>query len=334
LSRSVVTTSAEARPDAIVCHCRQVSYGTVEKAIRGGRATSLGDVQRKTTACTRCFGCRFELERMLVAELGDRYRPAPAATLVEHDTSRLHRLVRRVRPRPEVLPRRMYMPVLEGYGGSDVTTRVTIFNWRDEHDTDGSATPTVRADLLALDGTRLAVWESAVPPRGTAVLEVRTLFEQAGRAGGAAVVKLVVDASTLASLRPYFHYVSPGGVTTTHEKAGGRHPDDLPARWYHWVFPMGESRIEDDPYVFLLNTQTEPMTGQELIWAGVDGSEQRWPVPSLELDQSVFVPLREALPRSAEGRAGTVRLAPPLHKVAGHMMRHEREADRWRVQHL
>ena len=162
----------------------------------------------------------------------------------------------------------MYMPVLNGYGGSDVTTRVTIFNWRDEHDADGTATPSVRADLLALDGTRLAVWESAIPPRGSAVLAVHTLFEQAGRSDGAAVVKLVVDASTLASLRPYFHYVSRGGVTTTHEKAGGRNPDDIPARWYHWVFPMGESRIEDDPYVFLLNTQTAPMTGQELHLGG------------------------------------------------------------------
>ena len=311
-----------------------MSYGTVEEAIRSGRAKSLGDVQRRTTACTRCFGCRFELERMLTAHLGDAYRPAPAARLLEQKVSLMQRLAIRVRPRPEVLPRRMYMPVLDGYAGSDVRTRVTIFNWRDERDAGDAVAPSVRADLLALDGTRLAVWNHVVPSRGSVVLDVRTLFERSPRPEEAAVVKLVVDAENLASLRPYFHYVTPAGVTTTHEKAGGRHPDHMPSRWFHWVFPMGESRIDDDPYIFLLNTQTAPIEGQELIWAGVDGSEERWPVPTLELDQSVFVALREALPGAARGRAGTVRLSPPLHKVAGHMMRHEREADRWRVQHL
>ena len=56
-----------------VCHCLRVSYARVEAAIREG-ARSIGDLQRATSACSRCFGCRFELERMLRQHLGDGYR--------------------------------------------------------------------------------------------------------------------------------------------------------------------------------------------------------------------------------------------------------------------
>src|SRR4051812_49643431 len=89
---------------------------------------------------------------MLVSELGDAYQAAPAATLVEQRTSFLHRLARRVRPRPEVLPRRMYMPVLNGYGGARVATRGGSFHWRAAHGAAGTAPPPLPAGLLALGG--------------------------------------------------------------------------------------------------------------------------------------------------------------------------------------
>ena len=57
----------------IVCHCLQVPYDQVRQAIAGG-ATGIADLQRQTRACTRCFGCRFELEALLRKQLGDAFR--------------------------------------------------------------------------------------------------------------------------------------------------------------------------------------------------------------------------------------------------------------------
>ena len=77
------------------------------------------------------------------------------------------------------------------------------------------------------------------------------------------------------------------------------------------------------------------MAGQSLIWQRVDGATAQTPLPHLELDTSACVALHDAFPDVASGRhAGTVRLDPATHKVAGFMIRHEREVDRWRVQHL
>jgi hypothetical protein len=46
------------------------------------------------------------------------------------------------------------------------------------------------------------------------------------------------------------------------------------------------------------------------------------------------VPLHEAFPEVASGeQAGTVRMDPATH-IAGFILRHDREADLWLVQHL
>jgi len=203
----------------VVCHCRRVPYATVEAAIRDGRARSLPDIQRETTACTRCFGCRFELQRMLEEELGDQYEPAEFIQLMPEEPSLLGRIAGRLRGKPEVLPRRMYMPVLHGFAGRDVDTRVVLFNWPESEG--GAGRPvSVRADLLALDGTRIAVWNTSVSLGGSSVLTVGELPEADALPAGVGVVKLVVDAEALGSLRPYFQLFSPGGNTSTHEKAG------------------------------------------------------------------------------------------------------------------
>ena len=56
-------STGEAQAD-IVCHCLQVPYEDVRRAVANG-ATGIADVQRATTACTKCFGCRFEIEALL-----------------------------------------------------------------------------------------------------------------------------------------------------------------------------------------------------------------------------------------------------------------------------
>lgn len=317
--------TAEARDTALVCHCRRVSRGTVTAVIRSGEARSLPDVQRQTTACTRCFGCRFDIERMLRSELGDSYAPTPFLTRPEGFEGAKGR----------TLPRRMYMPVFTGYRGHDVSTRVVIFNWADEADRDSSAV-TARADLLDMDGTRLGVWETVIEPRCSAVLEGREIFPASVLREGVGAVKLVVDSQQLGSLRPYFHLVTPTSVSTTHEKTGPHKLDrGVMPRRYNFLFPIAPSDRPEEVYFFATNTEAVPMEGQRLVWRSEEGDEEEVAVPRLELDQSACVALHEAFPAIASGVGrGTVRLEPPLHKVAGFMLRVDREAALWKIQHL
>ena len=313
------------RGHALVCHCRQVSRDTVAAAIESGRATSLPDIQRQTTACTRCFGCRFDLERMLREALGDAYAPTPFLTRPEGLESSGRK----------TLPRRMYMPVFDGYRGHDVSTRVVIFNWGDEAD-NASNPVRARADLLAMDGTRLDVWETTIEPRCSAVLDGRELFPDSLREAGIGVIKLVVDAHELGSLRPYFHLMTPTSISTTHEKTGPHNLDrGVSPRRYNFLFPIARADREEEVYLFATNTEVETMEGQELVWRSQEGDEERVPVPRLELDQSACVALHEAFPAIASGTGeGTVRLEPPLHKVAGFMLRIEPQRKLWKIQHL
>lgn len=321
-SRTPVPSPAE-RDTALVCHCRRVTRGTVAAAIGSGEARSLSDLQRQTTACTRCFGCRFDLERMLRDTLRETYTPAPFLTRPEGVDARV------------VLPRRMYMPLFTGYAGHEIDTRVVIFNWADEADRD-SRPVTARADLLALDGTRLDVWETVIEPRRSAVLDSREIIPDGLPDGGVGVMKLVVDAPQLSSLRPYFQLLSPTAITSTHEKTGPQDPGrKLIPRRYNFLFPIAPSDAPEEAYFFLTNTQVEPMDGQELVWRSEDGEEESLTLPSLELDQSACVGLHEAFPAIASGEGeGTVRLDPALHKVAGWMLRVDRERALWKVQHL
>jgi bacterioferritin-associated ferredoxin len=316
---------AEERDLALVCHCRGVSRGTVTAVIRSGEARSLADVQRQTTACTRCFGCRFDLERMLRAELGESYRPTPFLTRPEGLDGAKGR----------TLPRRMYMPVFSGYRGHGVTTRVVIFNWADEADV-GSRPVKARADLLAMDGTRLGVWETTIEPRCSAVLDGREIFPEGLLREGVGVFKLVVDSRELGSLRPYFQLVTPTSVSSTHEKTGPHKLDrGVMPRRYNFLFPIAPADRPEEVYFFCTNTEAVPMERQELVWRSEDGEEDAVAVPRIELDQSACIPLHEAFPAIASGRGrGTVRLEPPLHKVAGFMLRVDTEAALWKVQHL
>jgi bacterioferritin-associated ferredoxin len=320
-------------PSAIACHCRQVRYAELTAAIGNG-AKSLLELQRRTTACTRCFGCRFEIEALLRNHLGDAYVETEYVTRGDnYSGDRRSRFSLRRKSHAGALPRRMYMPALVDYAGYDVDTRVIVFNWSDS---DAPTAPVqFRADLLALDGRRIAVREAVVAPGASVVIDVRELADGDALSQGAGVVKLVVDAETLHSLRPYFHLVSPGGITSTHEKAGTAHPREFSGRPFHWLFPIGHSALPQEAYFFCLNTQERPMISQELVWQSEAGVESRIPLPRLDLDQAALVPLHETDPAIGGGtETGTVRLTPATHKVAGFMIRHEPTGDRWRIQHL
>lgn len=337
-----------ARPP-VVCHCRQVSYETIEEVIDAGRAGSLADLQRQTTACTRCFGCRFELERMLEERLGPAYDRTDVVTLPVEEPppapsrfAPLRRLLGRGAPATPAagsLPRRMYMPVLDGFGGAEVRTRAVLFNSFDEQDADARRRPEVslRADLLAPDGTRLAATQVSVKPHHSAVLDVRDMAPAGALADGYGVLKLVIDAEQLGSFRPYFHLVSPGGITSTHEKAAPRPSGRGPRspRRYLWLVPVGYTRRPEHAYMFLTATQPEPLDRHELVWHPEDGDEVRVPLPRLELDQSSCIPLHELFPAVGGGQqGGTVRIEPNHGVPAGFMIRFDPEREIWRVQHL
>src|SRR3989442_810911 len=100
---------------AILCHCRQVHYRDVEAAIEDG-ARSLNDLQRQTTACTRCFGCRFELEALLRERLGPAYVESEVLTRIERRHAEARRGRRRAPLAAPVLPHRQPR-------GSDVDPR-------------------------------------------------------------------------------------------------------------------------------------------------------------------------------------------------------------------
>jgi bacterioferritin-associated ferredoxin len=306
----------------LVCHCQRVPYEAVEEAIDAG-AASLLDVQRATTACTRCFGCRFELEGMLAQRLGDAY--------VRTDVARL--------PAGAALPgvlgvprRRMYLPVLAGFGGEEVRTRVVVFHWPDDDGAEAEPAE-LRADLLDLDGRRHRVFNVHLAARRSAVIEIDAAAAD-GLAGGVGVLKLVLDAEALGSLRPYFHIVAPGGSTSTHEKAGLSVPDQKLRSRYFWLLPVAASPEPEEAYFFATNTASRPLDGHALVWRGQSGAERRVALPEIALDQTVCVPLHEHVEAIAAGReSGTVRLHPPAH-VAGFILRHDPRRKLWRVQHL
>jgi bacterioferritin-associated ferredoxin len=349
-SRPPLAHSARAESTAasdLVCHCRRVSYAAVEAAIDRGRVASLGDVQRETTACTRCFGCRFELERMLEQRLGEGYVRARTVTLppagTPPESERLRRLANRFRrgsaglpaATPEVLPRRMYMPVLQGFRDRQVETRVILFNLYEEFERRAGRreTVTLRVDLMTTEGERLGVSEMVIQPGHSAVLDAAELLDGQELPGGVGVTKLVVDSEQLASFRPYFHFVSPGGVSSTHEKPAPSRPSVRPRRYY-WVFPVGFTSAPEEAYMVLTNAQAEPIDGRELVWRSTTGEEERLALDPIGLDQTAWVALHERFPAIGRGdSAGTVRLEPSIH-VAGFMIRYRPEIDAWRVQHL
>jgi len=299
----------------LVCHCRKVEYSTVRHAIGKGSRT-VADLQRSTTACTRCFGCRSELERMLRLHLGDAFRHEPTVTLPPEYA--------RIAP-----TRPMYMPVLAGFRGAEVDTKVIVFNW------EGPEKPVAfRADLLRLDGVRVHVWNQEVSYGCSGVLDLSREAIGLLLPDGVGVIKLILEIDEVGSLRPYFHFVTPTCVSSTHEKKGPADPNRRTDRKYHWIFPIGLGERQEEAYFFCTNTQMEPMVS-ELVWQSDGKGSASAPVPTLEFDHSACVPLHEHFPAIATGaEGGSVRLAPATHAVAGFIIRHEPEGQLWRVQHL
>jgi bacterioferritin-associated ferredoxin len=310
-----VVRTADETQAPYVCHCKHVHYADVEKAIRKG-ASSMADIQRATTACTRCFGCRYELEEMLRAAYGDAYRHEATITLPDR--------VKRVQ-----LPRSMYMPVFAGFRGYEVDTRVIVFNWEGPEEPVG-----FRADLMTLDGTRISAVDHSVPSGASAVIDYTRATVGERLPDGVGVVKLVLEAEEVGSLRPYFHMLTPTCISSTHEKKGPDNPQKIKGRNYHWIFPIGRGKRDDESYFFYTNTQTTAMEGQRLVWQSTGGTVETTELPTLELNQSACIPLHERFETLNAGEGGAVRLDPPLHAVAGFMLRHEPEAQLWRVQHL
>jgi bacterioferritin-associated ferredoxin len=310
--------SSDEAQTAFVCHCKHVEYQTVDKAIRRG-ARSIADIQRKTSACTRCFGCRFELERMLQDRLGEGYRHESTITLPKGFAKAR-------------VPRPMYMPVLAGFHGHDVDTRAIVFNIDLEG---GQGAVDFRADLVTLAGERVGVWQNTVGEGCSALIDLSREAIGDRLPEGVGVLKLVLEAEEVGSLRPYFQFVTPTSIGSTHEKKGPSRPEKETIRSYHWIFPIGRAARPEEAYFFCTNTQTAPMTGQRLVWQADGGESASAPVPDLEFGQSACVPLHEHFPAVYEGRTGgTVRLEPATHVVAGFMIRHDPEAQLWRVQHL
>jgi len=300
----------------VVCHCMQVPYDVVRRAIDDG-ATGIADIQRRTKACTRCFGCRFELEALLREHLGDSFRhEARVEPPKDYDRTRF--------------PQPMYMPVLAGFGGYEVDTRLIVFNW------EGPPEPAhFRLDLMLPTGERVGAWREQAATGASAVIDLSR--EQVGGLlpGGLGLAKIVLDRAVVGSLRPYFHLQTPTSVTTTHEKKGPKNPSRHGPRSYHWIFPVGRSAQPEEVYFHFVNTQLEPMRGQRLVWQSVDGESAEIPLPAAEFEQSVIVPLHEHVQAVGSGSAaGSVRLDPPLFKVAGFMLRHDPGRQLWRVQHL
>lgn len=326
---STATLLDSERTTDLICHCRRVPYGTVEAAIDAGAACSLADVQRETTACTRCFGCRFELERMLEEKLGDKYVKTTFLGRPEDDTS----TEGPGRASTHQVPKRMYMPILHGARGSSVRTRVVIYHWHE--DGDRPEPVDVRADLLGLDGERHAVWHAQVAPTESVVLNIADMDGLDKLADGFGTLKLVVEAERVGSLRPYFHFESAGGITSTHEKSSPRKESiKVHNRRYYWVFPFGAGPRPAESYFYCANATTFPLTEREFVLNCTDGHRSRRAMADLELDQSVVAPLHEYFPAMLDPeRAGTVRIRPAAH-VAGHIIRYEPDVDLWRVQHL
>ncbi|MBA3347368.1 MAG: (2Fe-2S)-binding protein [Actinobacteria bacterium] len=301
---------------AFACHCKHVTYGTVDEAISAG-ATSITDLQRETTACTRCFGCRHELERMLEEKLGSRFEHQATITLPEGMAK-------------TSLPRPMYMPVLAGYSGLDVWTRVIVFNFQ------GPPEPApFRLDILRADGERVRASNHVVASGASTVVDLPTAEIAPLLPDGFGVAKLVLEVAEVGSLRPYFHFISPTCISSTHEKTGAPKPTVGKGRNYHWIFPIGTCPNGEEAFFFCTNTQMDPMDGQSLIWQNDAGDSAATPVPRLEFDQSVCIPAHESFPAIEAGaESGAVRLEPADHVVAGFMIRLDRERQLWRVQHL
>jgi hypothetical protein len=166
------------------------------------------------------------------------------------------------------------------------------------------------------------------------MLDVGAMLHDGALPDGVGLVKLVLDAEAVGSLRPYFHFISPGGITSTHEKRGPRRPAQGSKRGYHWIFPLAPKARPDEAWFFMINTLAAPMEGCRLVFRDESGREESVEVPRLELDQGACIPLHEHFAAVRDGSArGSVRLAPSVH-VAGWIIRRDVEADLWRVQHL
>jgi bacterioferritin-associated ferredoxin len=299
-----------------VCHCKQVTYTAVEASIDAG-ATSIADLQRTTTACTRCFGCRHELERILELRLGEGFRRQSWISLPEGMGK-------------GTLPRPMYMPILAGLGGHQISTRVIVFNL------EGPTEPAkFRLDILRPDGERVRASDHEVARGHSAVIELPDYEMKPLLPDGFGTAKLVLNVQEVGSLRPYFHLVSPTCITSTHEKTGAPKPNVGKGRSYHWIFPIGASPSGEEAYFFCTNTQVDPIADHRFVWQDDSGGVAVTAMPRLEFDQTACVPLHENFPSLREGSAiGAVRLEPATHVVAGFMLRHDPRRQLWRVQHL
>ena len=174
-----------------------MTYGSAEKAIRRG-ARSIADLQRKTSACTRCFGCRFELEQLLTRAYGEGYQHAATITIPAGYEK-------------AAIPNPMYMPVLAGFNGYDIDSRVIVYNYA------GSSKPAgYRVDLMLPSAERVGTWQQHVQAGRFAMLDLSRDAIGPILPGGAGVAKLVLDRAEVGSLRPYFHFETPTSITTTH----------------------------------------------------------------------------------------------------------------------
>lgn len=68
---------------AQICSCENVSKGDIESRIRSGEATTIGEIKKKTKACTGCGGCAPLVQDLLQATL-ESLGQVTRRTLCEH----------------------------------------------------------------------------------------------------------------------------------------------------------------------------------------------------------------------------------------------------------
>src|SRR4029079_4417561 len=137
-----------------------------------------------TAACTRCFGCRFELEGLLHERLGDAFQHQETVT-VPTDYGRTR------------VPQPMYMPVLAGYRGHEIDTRLIVFNSEGPHETAG-----FRLDLMRPNGERVSASRYEAPSGGSTVIDMSRAAVGELLPEGVGLAKLVLAYGAVRSSAP------------------------------------------------------------------------------------------------------------------------------------
>jgi hypothetical protein len=224
----------------------------------------------------------------------------------------------------------MYMPVLAGYGGYEIDTRLIVFNWEGAQEPAG-----FRLDLMRPNGERVSASRHEAPSGGSTVIDMSR----------AAVGQLLPEGVGLAKdrARPSRGRLAPAVLPPRDADLGNDHAREegpqgpAPARTAALPLDLPDRALAPAGGGLLLVRQ-HPARADARPALGLAERGRRNGRSSAAGDRVRAVrarPLHEHVDSVAAGaKAGSVRLDPATFKVAGHMLRHDPEAQLWRVQHL